>query len=209
MPHPDNPNHMSRPTFTRLVRNIERTGLYEPLIVRPAPGRKGCYQIISGHHRYQALRQLGYEKANVIVWQVDDAQTDILLATLNRLEGRDMLDKKLALLRRAMRRAPACELAKRLPYTATQLERLTAKSPARVPGRKTGANRFAIPMVFYVSAEQQQAIESALNAALPPSAGVTPEGGGATSNSRSAKRSQALCQIAAVFVHRRETGAGE
>lgn len=198
LPHPDNPNHMSQPTFARLVRNIEQTGLYEPLIVRPSPNQKGYYQIINGHHRCQALRQLGHETANVIVWNVDDEQTDILLATLNRLEGRDMLDKKLALLRRTVRRAPACDLAKRLPYTATQLDRLTARSPARVPGRKTGANVYAIPMVFYVSADQQQTIEAALNVAQPPSAG------GATLLSRSAKRSHALAHLASVFVNRRK-----
>jgi hypothetical protein len=172
------------------------------LIVRPTPDREGFYQILHGHHRCQALRQLGYEKANVIVWNIDDAQTDVLLTTLNRLGGRDMLDRKLALLRRAMRRTPARDLAKRLPYTSTQLERLTAKSPARVPGRKTGANTYAIPMVFYVSPEQHQAIEDALNAVQPPSAGTTPGGGGATSPSRSARRSHALTHLASAFVNR-------
>ncbi len=204
LPHPGNPNHMSRPVFARLVRNIKQTGLYEPLIVRPAPDRKDFYQIIHGHHRCQALRQLGHDTANVIVWNVDDEQTDIFLATLNRLEGRDLLDKKLTLLRRTVRRTPACELAKRLPYTATQIERLTAKAPGRVPGRKTGANVFAIPMVFYVSAEQQRAIEDALNAAQSAPIGISPGGGGVTSNSRSAKRSLALAQIAGAFVNRRE-----
>jgi hypothetical protein len=193
LPHPDNPNHMSKPTFARLVRSIEQTGLYEPLIVRPAPNRKGFYQIINGHHRYQALQQLGYANANVIVWNVDDEQTDVLLATLNRLGGRDTLDKKLTLLRRTIHRTPACDLAKRLPYTATQLERLTARVPARVPGRKTGANVFAIPMVFYVSAEQQKTIEDALTHIET-----------SDSKGRSTQRAQALAQIASAFINRRE-----
>ena len=33
--HPDNPNRMSSGNFAKLVRNIEQTGRYEPLIVRP------------------------------------------------------------------------------------------------------------------------------------------------------------------------------
>jgi ParB-like chromosome segregation protein Spo0J len=35
--HPDNPNRMSKTNFAKLVRNIERTGRYEPLVVRPCP----------------------------------------------------------------------------------------------------------------------------------------------------------------------------
>jgi hypothetical protein len=33
--HPDNPNKMSKANLAKLVRNIERTSRYEPLIVRP------------------------------------------------------------------------------------------------------------------------------------------------------------------------------
>ena len=32
--HPGSPNRMSKRNFARLVRNIERIGCYEPLIVR-------------------------------------------------------------------------------------------------------------------------------------------------------------------------------
>ena len=113
MPHPDNPNRMSRVTFAKLVRNIGQTGRYEPLIVRRITDTQGhisenvtnlrrntyegdVYQIINGHHRWQALKKLGKETADAIVWDIDDDQTDILLATLNRLCGQDVLDKKLA-----------------------------------------------------------------------------------------------------------------
>jgi len=47
--HPDNPNHMSSSTFAKLVRNIERTGRYEPIVVRPLDRRKKSFQIINGH----------------------------------------------------------------------------------------------------------------------------------------------------------------
>ena len=59
--HPDNPNVMSDSTFRKLVRNIERTGLYEPIVVRPHPDEKDHsatadkFQIINGHHRVKAL----------------------------------------------------------------------------------------------------------------------------------------------------------
>jgi ParB/RepB/Spo0J family partition protein len=192
--HPDNPNRMSKAVFAKLVRHIEQTGLYEPLIVRLAPGRAGFYQIINGHQRYQALRQLGHENAHVVIWLIDDEQTDVFLATLNRLCGRDTLDKKLPLLRRIVEAgARACPaLAKRLPYTSTQLERLTAQR-TRKSRTGTGAQVFAIPMVFYVGAEQQQIIEDAIGRVEM-----------AAVKNRSARRSQALAYIAASFMGRKE-----
>jgi ParB-like chromosome segregation protein Spo0J len=107
--HPGNPNRMSKNKFARLVRNIERTGRYEPLVVR----RQGdCYQIISGHYRCRALQELGYKSVDAVVWDVDDTEVDILLSTLNRLGGSDVLEKKLALLDRINRNMQACEMAK-------------------------------------------------------------------------------------------------
>jgi len=73
---------MSKANLAKLVRNIEQTGQYEPIIVRPHPQRKGCFQIINGYHRCHALTKLGYKTADCIVWDIDDKQTDILLATL-------------------------------------------------------------------------------------------------------------------------------
>ena len=140
--HPDNPNRMSKVNFGKLVSNIERSGRYEPLIVRPWPnksktvtaakagvqkdddamdsrlrgndikktspstipppsprlrragGTGDYFQIINGCHRCRALAKLGKKKAECVVWDVDDEQTDILLATLNRLGGKDELEAK-------------------------------------------------------------------------------------------------------------------
>jgi ParB-like chromosome segregation protein Spo0J len=61
--HPDNPNRMSKAKFAKLLRNIERTGRYEPLVVRSCPQKPDCFQIINGHHRLQALIELGNKTA--------------------------------------------------------------------------------------------------------------------------------------------------
>ncbi|MBM4024825.1 MAG: hypothetical protein FJ280_05375 [Planctomycetes bacterium] len=161
VPHPGNPNRMSRANFNKLVRNIERTGRYEPLVVRACPGRRGFFQIISGHRRCEALRRLGHKTAGAVVWKVDDEQTDLLLATLNRLGGRDNLEKKLTLLRRLSATRAVRELAELLPQTRGQLERLLGAKPCmRALSRKSGV--FAIPIVFFVDEAQEQAIEKAL-----------------------------------------------
>lgn len=191
VPHPDNPNRMSRANFNKLMHNIERTGRYEPLVVRPCPGRRSFFQIINGHHRCEALRRLGRQTADAVVWQVDDEQADILLATLNRLNGRDVLDGKLALLRRLNKQIPTRKLAKLLPQTRGQLERLISTRPLPAATRRK-AETFAIPLVFIVDAGQQHAIEEAL--ALAP---ATSE-----KQTRAAGRAAALAHMANSFIER-------
>ncbi len=198
IPHPDNPNRMSRAAFGKLMRHINRTGQYEPLIVRPHPEREGGYQIINGHHRHAALEKLSYDKAQAVVWDVDDEQTDLLLSTLNRLGGRDMLDKKLALLRRLNRRMTTRQLAKLVPQTRGQLERLIArKAPARTLAKN--AEAFATPLVFFVSKDQQRTIETALSEA-PAAEDVT---------TRAARRAAALANIATQSIQREEARGKE
>ena len=156
--HPDGPNRMSKRNFARLVRNIERTGRYEPLVVR----RQGdCFQIINGHNRWLALKQLGYKAVDAVVWDMDDVETDILLCSLNRLGGSDVLAKKLALLERINRDMHAGEMAKLLPYTRSQIEKLRNIEVPSAPA-EINVKSFAVPMVFFLSANQQQIVNKAL-----------------------------------------------
>jgi hypothetical protein len=197
VPHPDSANRMSRANFAKLVRNIERTGRYEPLVVRRHPDKRGHFQIINGSHRCQALRELGHETAQAVVWKVDDEQTDLLLATLNRLGGRDMLDKKLAILRRLCRRRPVHDLAKLVGQTHGQLQRLMSRrlNTAMPQGRRS---LYAIPLVFFVNDAQQQIIEEALAPAVAQSSKTT----------RAAKRAAALARMAAQSAnHLERTGS--
>ncbi|MHC4424659.1 MAG: ParB/RepB/Spo0J family partition protein [Planctomycetota bacterium] len=168
--HPDNPNRMSKRNFVRLVRNIERTGRYEPLMVRPCPDKTGHFQIINGHHRCQALLELGYKTADVIVWDIDDRDTEILLATINRLGGSDILEKKRALLRQLNRRMQPRKLAKLLPLTHPQIHRLTQMRRdglAQIKSVKSASDKsaFANPLVFFVDDKQQKIVQEALSLA--------------------------------------------
>ncbi len=189
VPHPDNANRMSRANFAKLVRNIERTGRYEPLVVRPCPNRPGFFQIVNGHWRCEALRKLGRTTAQAVVWRIDDEQTDILLATLNRLGGRDTLDRKLSLLRRLSARIPIRKLARLLPQTLGQIERLVSAGSGAAPTRGK-ADAFAIPMVFFVDEGQQRRIEDAITTATSSCEGQT----------RAARRAAALACMAAKFL---------
>ena len=193
--HPDNPNRQSKSNFAKLVRNIKRSGRYEPIVVRPHPQQADFFQIINGHHRYKALAELGYKTADCVVWDVDDEQTDILLATLNRLGGSDELGKKLALLKRLNSKINCGHLSKLLPQTAKQIERLAC---FQIPCEPANANEkiFANPLVFFVDDAQQQTIEQAIS--------LTIEAG--SKLSRAAKRSAALVQIARFFINNSNSG---
>ena len=195
--HPDNPNKQSKVNFAKLVRNIERTGRYEPLIVRPCLKKTGCFQIINGHHRFSALAKLGYETADCIIWDINDEETDILLTTLNRLGGSDQLNKKLKLLKRLNKRLESRELAKLLPQTAKQIERLTNLKRPSAPA-KINVKCFANPLVFFVNDAQQQQIERALSMVEEPKAEMT----------KAAKRAAALAHIAQIFSNRKILNLG-
>ncbi len=186
--HPDNPNRMSRINLTKLVRNIQRTGLYEPLVVRPIPYEQGLFQIIHGRSRCEALRELGYETVDVIVWDINDVETDIMLATLNSLDGRNVLDKKLALLRRLSSAIDMQELAKLLPQSASQIERLT-NLQALKPPENTDKGNFVNPLVFFVSDEQQEIIDKALSLART----------GHSEKTKAARNAAALTSLACGF----------
>ncbi len=195
--HPDNPNKQSKVNFAKLVRNIERTGRYEPLIVRPCLKKAGRFQIINGHHRYQALARLGYHTADCIIWDINDEETDILLTTLNRLGGSDQLGKKLKLLKRLNKRLAYHELAKLLPQTVKQIERLTKLKKPVAPA-KINANSFANPLVFFVNDTQQQQIEKALSLVKEPRTKMT----------KAAQRAAALAHIAKIFFNMEKLNIG-
>jgi len=215
--HPDNPNRMSKVNFGKLVRNIERSGRYEPLIVRPCPsvrtpkeGKADYFQIINGHHRCQALAKLGYKTADCVVWDIDDEETDILLATLNRLGGSDELAKKLKLLKRLSKRTEANILARILPQTRSQIERLTNLRMPSAPA-KINAKCFANPLVFFVNDSQQERIEKAL--LLVEEVSVSSLGDALRRSpkdkaevTRAVKRAAALTHIAGYFLRRTPNG---
>jgi ParB-like chromosome segregation protein Spo0J len=217
VPHPGTPNRMSKKSFVKLVRNIERTGRYEPLVVRPCPGanchspqdalrccesrnpeaggkgQRDCFQIINGYHRWKALSQLGYLTVDVVVWDVDDDEADLLLATLNRLGGSDVLDKKLTLMARLNQHKPSSDLAKLLPHTANQIRRLANMHAGRVPRGKPTRPIFANPVVFFLSDAQKDVVEKALSSAQQDRAKKT----------KAAVKAQALTCMAQSFMERR------
>ena len=186
--HPENSNRMPARLMEKLKSHIQRTGLYEPLVVRPlphlAPGehtggntreeaplavqppvysRGANYQILNGHHRAAVLRELGHTHARCDVWEVDDREARVLLATLNRLEGRDDPAARAHLVARLAESASADDLARLLPEPPDAVERLLRL--AQPPPAPLDPNKVALParpMTFFLTEEQHDLVSEAL-----------------------------------------------
>src|SRR5213594_2528842 len=126
LPHPLNSNVMSVDLQAKLRAHIKRTGRYPFLVVRPHPDEPGKYQVLDGHHRVKILEGLGHREARCDVWEVDDREAKLLLATLNRLQGQDQPLRRAQLIHELLGEMSPEDLAGLLPETDKQIEELHA-----------------------------------------------------------------------------------
>jgi len=181
-PHPENSNRMPPHLLEKLKGHIRRTGLYEPLVVRPLQcemrsakcemnstgspttlASTARFQILNGHHRARALRELGHTHARCDVWEVDDAEARLLLATLNRLEGRDDPSARALLVSRLAEGRSAEDLARLLPEPPDAVERLLRLAqPPPAPLAPDALEPIPRPMTFFLTEEQHALVSEAL-----------------------------------------------
>lgn len=177
-------NRMAKRKFIRLRRNIELTGNYEPIVVREHPKQAGCYEIINGHYRVAALRQLGYKEADCVVWDVDDAEILVLLGTFNGLRGRDSVDRKAWLVRELSHRYEIADLVRRMGETHKSIERL--RTFGKVPPKASAKEKaFLNPVVFFVDDGEKRLLDKAIDKAVDK----------AWEGTRAEKRRRALVRI--------------
>ncbi len=163
-PHPLNSNVMPEPLLAKLAVHIGRTGRYPPIIVRPY---ESDYQILDGHHRVEALRRLEHTEAQCDVWEVDDAEGAVLLATLNRLQGSDDPLRRSALLDHLRQRGGRSvqELAKLLPEDRPRLEKLLSlRAPPRLAARPQPLGEMPVAVHFFLLPDQRAVLERRLEA---------------------------------------------
>lgn len=67
--------------MVELKESIEKFGILNPLIVRPVP--EGYYEIVSGHRRRYAAKQLGYKKVPVIIKVLKDDEAVVAMVDSN------------------------------------------------------------------------------------------------------------------------------
>jgi hypothetical protein len=167
--HPENSNRMPPHLMAKLKAHLARTGRYEPLVVRPLGDR---YQILNGHHRAKVLRDLGHSHARCDVWDVDEEEARLLLATLNRLEGRDDPSRRAALVARLGEGRNTEDLARLLPEPPDAVERLRKlTAPPPPPADPAAAAPLPRPMTFFLDEDQAATVREALRAATGVSRG--------------------------------------
>ena len=173
LPHPLNSNVMPPYLQAKLRAHIKRTGRYPFLVVRPHPDEPGKYQVLDGHHRVAVLRDLGHTEARCDVWQVDDREAKLLLATLNRLQGQDQPLRRAELVHELLSEMNLADLAGLLPETDKQIEELhallefSAEEVAALLEEQAQEAEKVLPRVmsFVVTPEQEQVIEQAVELA--------------------------------------------
>lgn len=117
-PHPLNANFMEDALKAKLRAHIQRSGRYPPLIVRPFGAG---YQILDGEQRATVLKEMGEEGAWSCIWDVDDEDAVLLLATLNRLQGEDLPARRAYLIQELQANRTLAELATLLPEDESEL----------------------------------------------------------------------------------------
>jgi ParB-like chromosome segregation protein Spo0J len=177
--HPLNSNVMPEDFRAKLAAHIKQSGRYPMVIVRPHPEEMGVYEILDGHHRVEVLRELGHADVRCDVWNVDDREAKLLLATLNRLQGQDSPIRRAQLLHELMGELSLPDLAGLLPETDKQIQELEAllhfpaDEIATLLADEAEREEKFLPRVltFVVSAEQEELIDRAVELASDGTAG--------------------------------------
>jgi ParB-like chromosome segregation protein Spo0J len=173
IPHPLNANVMSADLREKLTAHIKRSGRYPHLVVRPHPEQPEKYQVLDGHHRLAILKDLGHREVRCDIWDVDDREARLLLATLNRLEGQDQPMRRAQLIHELLGEMSLEDLAGLLPETDRQLEELhallefPADEVAALLEEQADEEERVLPRVmsFVVTPDQEQLIEQAVELA--------------------------------------------
>jgi ParB-like chromosome segregation protein Spo0J len=173
LPHPLNSNVMPAEYREKLLAHIRRTGRYPFLVVRAHPSEAGKYQVLDGHHRIGVLQELGHAEARCDVWDADDREAKLLLATLNRLEGQDQPLRRAQLLHELLGEWNAEDLGGLLPETEAEIQDLhsllefPADEIAEQLAAEAAERERTLPAVihFVVSHEQAELIEAAVEKA--------------------------------------------
>lgn len=99
-----------------LVKSIREHGILNPLIVRPAEGDDGKYEIISGHRRFHAAQKLEMKKLPCTVHFVDRDAATVMMVDSN------------------------CQRTEVLPSEKAWAYKMKMDAIKRMPGRKPAEN---------------------------------------------------------------------
>lgn len=89
-PNPMQPRRAFDPAeLEELSASIRQNGLLQPLVVRPAPGSTGRYELVAGERRLRAVTSLEWDQVPVIVREASD-ETLLVLALVENLQREEL-----------------------------------------------------------------------------------------------------------------------
>lgn len=88
--NPRNPRRVfSEDDLKDLAQSIREHGVVQPVVVRPAPGQAGQYEIIAGERRWRAAQMAGLTEVPILVREVDD-RVALELAIVENVQRSDL-----------------------------------------------------------------------------------------------------------------------
>ena len=89
-PNPDQPRRsFDKDALEDLAASIKEKGIIQPLIVRPAPGKDGEFEIVAGERRWRAAQMAKLHQIPILVREFDD--TEVLeIAIVENIQRADL-----------------------------------------------------------------------------------------------------------------------
>jgi ParB family chromosome partitioning protein len=88
--NPDQPRRrFGEAEIAELADSIREKGVLQPVLVRPAPGLPGEYQLVAGERRWRASQQAGLRALPALVRELDDAQV-LEIAIIENVQRSDL-----------------------------------------------------------------------------------------------------------------------
>ena len=92
--NPEQPRrHFGEEEIEELAASIRERGVIQPILVRPAPGAEGEWQIVAGERRWRAAQRAGLKEVPVVIRDLDDLEVlevaiveNVQRADLNAIE---------------------------------------------------------------------------------------------------------------------------
>ncbi|MHA1559143.1 MAG: ParB/RepB/Spo0J family partition protein [Alphaproteobacteria bacterium] len=89
-PNPNNPRKsFPAADLDALAASVGERGVVQPILVRPAAGQRGRYEIIAGERRWRAAQRAGLHEVPVIVHDVSDKES-LELAIVENVQRSDL-----------------------------------------------------------------------------------------------------------------------
>ena len=165
---PWNANQLDAAMLQRLRSSIVKYGFVQNLVVRQIGE---YYEVLSGNQRLKLLREFNVTKVSCVIVDLDDGHARLLAQALNHVHGADDLGLRAELLREVLQVIPQQEVMAVLPDSMVGLNGMAMMHRETMAGYlqnwETARAARLRNLLFKLTAEQLQTVETALDGILP------------------------------------------